>query len=73
MQVIIWSVLQSVDSGKFLLKSATIRQHEAVLIVASALPEGVAPDIKYHQRRRSTFTMKKLLNNIKENEKVNLP
>ena len=69
MQVIIWSV----HSWKVLLKAATIRQHEAVLMVASALPEGVIPDIKYPQRRSSIFTMKKLLNIIKENEKVNFP
>ena len=65
--------LQSFDSWKISLKAVTIRQHEAVLIVASALPEGVIPDIKYPQRRRSIFTIKKLLNIIKENEKVNFP
>lgn len=63
--------LQSLDSWKVLLEAATTRQHEGVLKVASSLPDGVVPDIKYHRKCRSTFTMKKLLNNIKK-KKTNL-
>ena len=62
--------LQSIDSWEVLLKAASIRQHEAVLKVASSLPEGVMPNIQYHRKCRSTFTMKKLLKNIKEKGKV---
>ena len=62
--------LQSIDSWEVLLKAATIRQHEAVLKVASSLPKDVMPDIKYHRKCRSIFTMKKLLKNIKEKGKV---
>ena len=64
--------LQSIESWKVLLNAARIRKHEAVLKVASSVGEGVIPGIKYHRKCRSTFTMKKLLNNIKkkENEKV---
>ena len=63
--------LQSVDSWDILLELVTIRQHERVLKVASSWPEGAIPDIKFHRKCRSTFTIKKLLNNIKEKEKVN--
>ena len=63
--------LHSVNSWEVLLKATTIRQHEAVLKVASSLPDGAIPNIKYHWKCRSIFTMKKRLNNIKEKEKVN--
>ena len=63
--------LQSTDSREVLLKAAIIRQHEAVLKVASSLPGGAIPDIKYYCKCRTTFAMRKLLNNIKE--KKNLP
>ena len=64
--------LQSIESWEVLLNAARIRKHEVVLNVASSLAEGVIPDIKYHRKCRSTFTMKKLLNNIKEKEKVHI-
>ena len=54
-----------------MLKAATIRQHEAVLKVASSLPEGDIPDLKHDWKCRSAFIMENLLNNIKEKEKVN--
>ena len=40
--------LHSVGSWKVLLKTTTICEHEPVLKVASLLPEGAIPDIKYH-------------------------
>lgn len=62
--------IQSLESWKTLLNAATIRQHHAVLQVASTLAEGVVPDIKYHRKCRSTLTMKKLLDNIKKKNEV---
>ena len=56
--------IQSMESWKTLLNAATIRHPQAVLNVASNLPGGVVPKIKYHQKCRSTFTMKKLLESI---------
>ena len=65
--------LHAADSWEVLLKATTVRQHEALLKVASSLPEGAIPDKKDHWKCKSTFTMKKLLDNIKENEKINFP
>ena len=39
--------IQSMESWKALLNAAIIRHHQAVLEVASNLPNGVVPDIKY--------------------------
>ena len=64
--------LHLVGSWKVLLKATTIRQREAVLKVASSLPEGAIPNIKYHWKCRNIFTMKKLLSDINEREKINL-
>ena len=58
--------IQSMELWKTLLNAATIRHHQAVLDVASNLPDGVVPNIKYHRKCRSTFTMKKLLESIKK-------
>ena len=65
--------LHPVDSWEVLLKAVTICQHEALLRVASSLPEGAITNIRYHWTCRSIFTMKKRVNNIKEKEKVNFP
>ena len=42
--------IQSMELWKTSLNAATIRHHQAVLDVALNLPDGVVPNIKYHQR-----------------------
>ena len=56
------------ESWKTLLNAATIRHHQAVLDIASNLPDGVVSNIKYHRKCRSTFTMKKLVESIKKKQ-----
>ena len=56
--------IQSMESWKTLLNAATNRHHQAVLDVASNLHDGIVPNIKYHRKCRSTFTVKKLLESI---------
>ena len=58
--------IPSMESWKTLLNAATIRYHQAVLDIVSNLPDGVASNITYHRKCRSTFTMKKLVESIKK-------
>ena len=58
--------IQSMETCKTLLNAATIRHHQTVLDAASNLPDVVVPNIKYHRKCRSAFTMKKLLESIKK-------
>ena len=58
--------IQSMESWETSLNAATIRHRQTVLDVASNLLDGVVPNIKYHRKCRSTFTMKKLLESIKK-------
>ena len=55
---------QDLDSRKTLLWAAEIRQHTDILDVAKTLEEGQIPQIEYHRKCRSIFTMKKLLDSI---------
>ena len=61
--------LQSYKSWKVLLDAAKIRQHQAVLEKAPPVPEN-ALDILYHRKCRSIFTLKDILKQIQEQEKV---
>ena len=58
--------IQSMESWETSLNAATIRHRQTVLDVASNLLDGVVPNIKYHRKCRSAFTMKKLLESIKK-------
>ncbi|XP_078679472.1 uncharacterized protein LOC144915103 [Branchiostoma floridae x Branchiostoma belcheri] len=46
--------------------SAEIRKHQTLLEIAASTNEGEIPDIHYHRKCRSIFTMKKLLDKIQQ-------
>ena len=48
----------SIQSWQVLLEAAEIKHYKALLSVASSLEEDEVPDIKYHRKCRSIFTMK---------------
>ena len=54
----------NLESWNALLRAATIRGYTPILNLAKDLPEGRMPDILYHRKCRSIFTMKKLLDSI---------
>lgn len=55
---------QDLDSWKTLLRAAEIRQHAPLLDIAKDLEEGQMPQVHYHRKCRSIFTMKKSLDSI---------
>uniref|UniRef100_UPI00358F0FB3 uncharacterized protein n=1 Tax=Myxine glutinosa TaxID=7769 RepID=UPI00358F0FB3 len=55
---------QNFESWKTLLRAAEIRQHASLLDIAKGLCEGEIPQVQYHRKCRSIFTMKKLLDAI---------
>lgn len=60
--------LKDLESWKSLLNAARIRSHEELLSIAESTNEGEIPDIVYHRKCRSLFTMKKLLDKIEKKE-----
>ena len=50
---------QSYDSWATLLEAAEIRKHEALLQIARNAQEGEVPEIFYHRKCRSAFTIKR--------------
>ena len=59
---------QGVDSWKTLLKAAQIRKHEPLLELAKDITEEHIPDIKYHRKCCSIFTMKRELEKLVQRE-----
>ena len=55
---------ENVDSWKTLLNAAEIRNHGPLLEIAKGLHEDEIPNIQYHRKCRSIFTMKKLLEKL---------
>ena len=55
---------QDLSSWKTLLKAAEIRNHQPILNIAANTEEGKIPEIYYHRKCRSLFTMKKSLESI---------
>eukprot|EP00745_Piridium_sociabile_P027749 TRINITY_DN44663_c0_g1_i3.p1 TRINITY_DN44663_c0_g1~~TRINITY_DN44663_c0_g1_i3.p1 ORF type:complete len:1606 (-),score=395.32 TRINITY_DN44663_c0_g1_i3:590-5317(-) len=55
---------ESVDSWKTVLNAAEIRKHGPILEIAKGLHEDEIPQIQYHRKCRSIFTMKKLLQKL---------
>ena len=53
------SSLKDLESWKSLLNAAVIRNHEEVLDIAKTLKEGEVPQISYHPKCRSIFTIKR--------------
>ena len=58
------ATLQGLESWKTLHRAAKIRKHTKILEIANGLGEGEVPDIQYHRKCRSIFTMKKDLRAI---------
>ena len=56
---------QSYDSWAALLEAAEIRKHEALLQIARNAQEGEVPEIFYHSKCRSAFTIKRDLESLK--------
>ena len=59
----------SVESWKPLRRAAEIRRHEEILGIAVNSPDEI-PEVYYHRKCRSIFTMKKDLDRIHANEKT---
>ena len=59
----------SVESWKTLRQAAEIRRHEEILAIAVNSPDEI-PEVYYHRKCRSIFTMKKDLHRIHANEKT---
>ncbi|XP_050710239.1 uncharacterized protein LOC126995010, partial [Eriocheir sinensis] len=55
---------KDLDSWNTLLRAAEIRQHSGILEIAKILEDGQVPEVLYHRKCRSLFTMKKALNAI---------
>ena len=53
-----------IQSWKSLLNAAEIRQYKPILDLVETLKEKEIPDIRYHRKCRSIFTMKKDLDRI---------
>ena len=53
--------LKSLDSWQTLRRAAEIRQHGPVLSIAETLKEGEMPNVQYHRKCRSIFTINRLL------------
>ena len=56
--------LKDLDSWKTLLSAAEIRQHAPLMDIAKGLEEGKIPEVLYHRKYRSVFTMKKSLDSL---------
>lgn len=56
---------QSFDSWATLLEAAEIRKHETLLKIARNNREGEVPEIFYHRKCRSAFTIKRDLESLK--------
>jgi len=56
------------DSWFTLLKAATIRKHNVIIDVAKQLNTGEVPEIYYHKKCRSFFTLKRDLDTISKTE-----
>jgi hypothetical protein len=56
---------QTKDSWATLVAAAEIRNHSPILNILPTLSSGEIPNIKYHRKCRSLFTMKKDLDSIK--------
>ena len=56
---------QSFDSWATLLEAAEVREHEAILEIARNTREGEVPEIFYHRKCRSAFTIKRDLESLK--------
>ena len=56
---------QTYDSWATLLEAAEIRKHEALLQIARNAQEGEVPEIFYHRKCRSAFTIKRDLESLK--------
>lgn len=56
---------QSYDSWATLLEAAEILKHEALLQIARNAQEGEVPEIFYHRKCRSAFTIKRDLESLK--------
>jgi len=57
---------QYFNSWLTLLKAAEIRKHAPVLELVKDLPEGVIPEVYYHKKCRSIFTIKKTLGSVRQ-------
>ena len=55
---------QSVESWNTLVRAARIRKHSPILQLAEETAEGDIPQVYYHRRCRSSFTMKKSLDSL---------
>ena len=55
---------QNINSWKTLITAAEIRNHTPILELAKKLSDGEVPDVKYHRKCRSIFTMKKDLERL---------
>jgi len=62
------SALHDIQSWKSLLKAAEIRQYKPILDLVESLKDEEIPDICYHRKCRSIFTMKKDLERISKDE-----
>ena len=60
--------IQDISSWNTLLTAAKIRNCLPVLNISSQLKEGKLPQIQYHQKCRSVFTLKKTLDSIKSKD-----
>ena len=60
---------KNIESWNTLITAAKIRQHAPILDIAKDLPDGVIPQVTYHSKCRSNFTMKRELDTIAEKQK----
>ena len=58
--------IQSFSSWQTLLQAARVRQHRPLLDLSETLEQNQAPDIHYHRRCRSIFTLKKSLKALRK-------
>ena len=58
--------LKDLESWKTLLNAAVIRNHEGILSIAKTLKEGEIPQISYHRKCRSIFTLKRDLKKLSQ-------
>ena len=60
--------LKDLDSWKTLHNAAVIRNHEGILDIAKTLKEGEVPQISYHRKCRSIFTLKRDLQKLAQSD-----
>ncbi|XP_019613858.1 PREDICTED: uncharacterized protein LOC109461832 [Branchiostoma belcheri] len=58
--------LKDLDSWKTLLNAAVIRNHKGILDIAKTVKEGELPQISYHRKCRSIFTLKRDLEKLSQ-------